>query len=99
MARPSHLSPDNILRFLQVRTDPATVDDLSRGLHLNKSDRRPLQKMLVKLKKRGTLREFPGGRYHLAVQNGNAKPPRRRPSESAIPTGPATKPKPLAATS
>src|SRR5580698_5991516 len=66
MARPSHLSPDNILRFLQVRTDPATVDDLSRGLHLNKSDRRPLQKMLVKLKKRGTLREFPGGRYHLA---------------------------------
>src|SRR5579872_6349199 len=66
MARPSHLSPDNILRFLQVRTDPASVDDISRGLHLNKSDRRPLQKMLVKLKKRGTLREFPGGRYHLA---------------------------------
>src|SRR5580704_3728283 len=66
MARPSHLSPDNILHFLQVRTDPASVDDISRGLHLNKSDRRPLQKMLVKLKKRGTLREFPGGRYHLA---------------------------------
>jgi ribonuclease R len=65
MTRPSHLSPDNILRFLQVRTDPATVDDISRGLHLKKSDYRPLQKMLVKLKKRGAVREFPGGRYHL----------------------------------
>src|SRR5215475_15243073 len=66
MARPSHLSPDNILRFLQVRTDPASLDDISRGLHLKKSDRRPLQKTLVKLKKRGAIREFPGGRYHLA---------------------------------
>src|ERR1700729_3994277 len=66
MARPSHLSPDNILRFLQVRTDPVSVDDISRGLHLKKSDYRPLLKMLVKLKKRGAVREFPGGRYHLA---------------------------------
>src|ERR1700753_1777977 len=65
MTRPSHLSPDNILRFLQVRKDPATADDISRGLHLKKSDRRPLQKMLVKLKKRGAIREFPGGRYQL----------------------------------
>jgi len=66
MARPSHLSPDNILRFLQVRTDPVSVDDISRGLHLKKSDYRPLLKMLVKLKKRGAVREFPGGRYQLA---------------------------------
>ena len=66
MARTSHLSPDNILRFLQVRTDPASVDDISRGLHLKKSDYRPLLKMLVKLKKRGAVREFPGGRYQLA---------------------------------
>jgi ribonuclease R len=66
MARPSHLSPDNILRFLQVRTDPATTDDISRGIHLKKSDYRPLLKMLAKLKKRGSIREFPGGRYGLA---------------------------------
>jgi ribonuclease R len=65
MTRPSHLSPDNILRFLQVRTEPATADDIGRGLHLKKSDRRPLLKMLVKLKKRGAIREFPGGRYQL----------------------------------
>ena len=65
MARPSHLSADNILRFLQVRTDPASVDDISRGLHLKKSDYRPLLKMLAKLKKRGAIREFPGGRYQL----------------------------------
>ncbi len=66
MARPSHLSPDNILRFLQVRTDPASADDISRGLHLKRSDRNSLFKMLGKLKKRGVIREFPGGRYHLA---------------------------------
>ena len=66
MARPSHLSPDNILRFLQVRTDPATLDDISRGLHLKRSDRNSLFKMLGKLKKRGAIHEFPGGRYHLA---------------------------------
>src|SRR5580693_3760673 len=66
MARPSQVSPDNILRFLQVRTDPATADDISRGLHLKKSDYRPLLKMLAKLKKRGAIREFPGGRYQLA---------------------------------
>jgi len=66
MARPSHLSPDNILRFLQVRTDPASTDDISRGLHLKRSDRNSLFKMLGKLKKRGAIREFPGGRYHLA---------------------------------
>ena len=66
MARPSHLSADNILRFLQVRTDPASADDIGRGLHLKRSDRHPLLKMLGKLKKRGAIREFPGGRYHLA---------------------------------
>src|ERR1700753_909259 len=66
MSRPSHLSPDNILRFLQVRSDPASLDDISRGLHLKRSDRPHLQKMVGKLKKRGAVREFPGGRYHLA---------------------------------
>ena len=58
MARPSHLSPDNILRFLQVRTDPASIDDISRGLHMHRSDRGSLIKMLSKLKKRGAVREF-----------------------------------------
>jgi ribonuclease R len=85
MARPSHLSPDNILRFLQVSTDPASADDISRGLHLKKSDYRPLLKMLSKLKKRGAVREFPGGRYHLAGSRRERETPdasQRRPESS-----------------
>ena len=35
-------------------------------MHIGKSDRRPLFKQLVKLKKRGVIEEVPGGRYRLA---------------------------------
>jgi ribonuclease R len=65
MPRPSHLSPDNILRFLQVRTEPASTSEIAQGLHLKKTDNRPLFKMLSKLKKRGAIEELPGGRYRL----------------------------------
>src|ERR1700746_85362 len=77
MPRPSHLSPDNILRFLQVRRDPASTDEIARGLRLSKADRRPLTKMLTSLRKRGAIRELPGGRYHLA----GLKPEREAQSE------------------
>jgi ribonuclease R len=89
MPRPSHLSPDNILRFLQVRADPATLDDISRGLHLKRSDRHPLLKMLGKLKKRGAIKEFPGGRYHLSGSKRESEatvPPSQRHSD---PSGPS----------
>src|SRR5689334_1046411 len=66
MPSPSSLSPDNILRFLQLRNDPASAKDISQGLHLKKSDTRPLFKMLSKLKKRRAIEELPGGRYRLA---------------------------------
>src|SRR5258708_13329716 len=66
MPRSSHLSPDNILRFLQVRRDPASTEEIARGLQLRKVDRRPLFKMLASLKKKGAIKELPGGRYHLA---------------------------------
>ena len=66
MPRPSHLSPDNILRFLQVRRDSASTDEIARGLRLSKAERWPLTKMLTSLKKRGAIGELPGGRYHLA---------------------------------
>jgi ribonuclease R len=65
MPRSSQLSPDNILRFLQVRRDPASSEDIARGLRLSKADRRPLFKMLSSLRKRGAIGELPGGRYHL----------------------------------
>ncbi len=94
MARPSHLSPDNILRFLQVRTNPASLDDISRGLHLKRSDRHPLLKMLGKLEKRGAIREFPGGRYQLAgskrERDADLPPSKRHQTQpgSATPAGP-----------
>src|SRR5271165_1508537 len=84
MPRPSHLNPDNILRFLQVRVEPASTNEIAAALHLGKSDRRPLFKMLAKLKKRGAIEELPGGRYRL--------PGRKAKGES----GPAKQPSPNA---
>jgi ribonuclease R len=75
MPRPSHLSPDNILRFLQIRSEPASSSEIAQGLHLKKVDTRPLFKMLAKLKKRQAIEELPGGRYRL---------PGRKPDREAI---------------
>src|SRR6266850_2182646 len=66
MPRPSHLSSDNILRFLQVTRDAASVDDIAAGLHMRRADRNALHKMLNTLKKRRAVEELPGGRYRLA---------------------------------
>jgi ribonuclease R len=63
MSRPSHLSIDNILRLLQLKDGPVNLDDLSRGLHLKKNDRRPLLRMLEKLKKRGLIQEPDRGQF------------------------------------
>jgi ribonuclease R len=84
MSRPSNLSPDNILRFLQVRSEPASASEITQGLHLKKSDTRPLFKMLVKLKKRGAIEEMPGGRYHLPGRKAEQKASGKgaRPNES-----------------
>jgi ribonuclease R len=90
MPRPSHLSPDNILRFLQVRTDPATLDDISRGLHLKRSDRNALLKMLGKLKKRAAIREFPGGRYHLSGSKRESEAPAPSSQRRSDPSAPET---------
>src|SRR5258706_8167957 len=66
MPRPSHLSSDNILKFLQVRRDPAWTDEIAAGLHMRRADRHVLHKMLGTLKKRRAIEELPGGRYRLA---------------------------------
>lgn len=65
MPQSATLSPDNILRFLQVRADSASHQEISQGLHLAKSDRKPLFKMLSKLKKRNLIVEVAAGRYRL----------------------------------
>src|ERR1700738_3003593 len=68
MPRPAQLSSDNLLRFLQVRRDPASTEDIAAGMHMRRADRHALYKMLGKLKKRGLIEEVPGGRYRLAGQ-------------------------------
>jgi len=73
MHRPSPLSPDNILRFLHVTAGGATLDAIQRGLRLAKSDRRPLVRMLAKLKKKKAIGEFPGGRFVLAERRGKGQ--------------------------
>src|SRR5579864_2449256 len=65
MPNTSSLSPDNILRFLQLRDGPASTNEIAKGLQLRKSDTRPLHKMLSKLKRRRAIEELPGGRYRL----------------------------------
>jgi ribonuclease R len=74
MSRPSHLNPDDILRFLQVTAGPPTADDISRALHLKKADQRPLFKMLGKLKKRGAIEELRGNRYRLTGRKSGPDP-------------------------
>jgi ribonuclease R len=70
MSRSSQLSPENLLRFLQVKSEPASANDIARGLHLGKSDRRPLFKILTRLKKQNAIEELPGGRYRLSKRGG-----------------------------
>src|SRR5215475_10251517 len=65
MTRSSSLSPDNILRFLQVRQESASADEIGRGLHLPKNERKSLFKMLSKLKKRDLIVEVTQGKYRL----------------------------------
>src|SRR6202030_1678307 len=68
MPRPAQLSSDNLLRFLQVRRDPASTEDIAAGLAMRRADRHALYKMLGKLKKRGSIEEVAGGRYRLVEQ-------------------------------
>ena len=85
MPSASSLSPDNILRFLQLRSGPASVSEIVRGLRLKKSDNRPLFKMLAKLKKRRAIEELPGGRYHLPGRRPDGESPEQQSPRPSIP--------------
>ena len=65
MARSSHLSPDNILRFLDLTKRPASADEIASALHIRKPDRRSLFELLATMKRRHSVEEVPGGRYRL----------------------------------
>src|SRR5580704_9962724 len=80
----SHFSPDNILRFLQVRSEPASAKEIAQGLHLKKADNRPLFKMLSKLRKRGAIEELPGGRYRLPSRKSEREGPGQKLPQDAM---------------
>ncbi len=81
MPRPSHLNLDDILRFLQLRNDPVSIEDISRGLHVKKSNRRPLLQMLAKLQSRGLIEELSHGRFLLRRSRRDPAPAPERPPE------------------
>jgi len=85
MPRPSHLSPDNILRFLQITSQPASASEITQGLHLKKADTRPLFKILAKLKKRHAIEELPGGRYRLPSRKQGREAAGQQPRSSQAP--------------
>jgi ribonuclease R len=86
------------LRFLQVRSAPASAEDIAAALHMRKPDRRALYGMLSKLKKRRVIEELPGGRYRLAgrreERGGDGQPAQgaARPAESAAGAATADRP-------
>jgi ribonuclease R len=63
MPRPVHLSIDDLLRFLQVRNDPVSLQELSQSFRLKENHVRPLVQMLEKLKKRGLVEELTHQRF------------------------------------
>jgi len=83
MSKSSSLSPDNILRFLQVRNDGVTTTEIVQGLHLSKSERKPLFKMLSKLKKRSLIAEVAPGKYKLRGKKFESESGTKRPADSA----------------
>jgi ribonuclease R len=72
------------LRFLQVRSEPASTSEIAQGLHLKKTDNRPLFKMLSKLRKRGAIEELPGGRYRLPSRKSEREAPGQKPPQDAM---------------
>jgi len=84
MSRQSQLSPDNILRFLQLKNGPISLEDLSRSLQVRKSSRRALLQMLAKLKKRGLVEELSNGRF-LLRQTTRPQQPSSKPRPSSQP--------------
>ena len=88
MPRPVHLSIDDVLRFLKLRNDPVSLEELSRSFHLRNSHRRPLVQMLEKLKKRGLVEELTHGRYLFRQ---TPQVPSAKKEQKSPPAGPGDK--------
>src|SRR5437762_4059871 len=78
----STLNPDNILRFLQLRSAPASVGELAKGLGLKKSDTRPLFKLLAKLMNCRAIEELPRAPYRLPGRRPGGEPHSPQPTRA-----------------
>jgi ribonuclease R len=83
MPRSTQLSTDNILRFLQLRNDPVSLEELSRLLHVRKSNLTALLQMLGKLEKRGLVEELTHNRFLLRRNQPRRVPPSSLPGPAA----------------
>ena len=87
MPREPFLSTDDVLRFLKFRESSQSLEEIARSLHLRKSARRPLLKLLARLKKKGLVEELPGSRFRLVrgkstgQSNPTAQPAQRSSSQ------------------
>src|SRR5438105_4008863 len=79
MTPSNSLSVDNIMRFLQLNREGASLYELQRGLKLRKTDQRPLTKILSKLKKRKAIAELSDGRFVLSRRQ---EAPRTSPNQT-----------------
>jgi ribonuclease R len=85
MSRPPQISSDNILRFLQLRNDPASIEEISRSLQVKKNQRNVLQQMLSRLKKRGLVEQLSHSRFLLRRKERDAAPPAPSPAPDNFP--------------
>src|SRR5437667_9522063 len=85
MSRATPLSIDNVLRFLQLRTEGTTLSEIQRGFKLRKSEQRALVKIVANLKKRKAIVELTDGRLVL---------PNRRQDREKTPGQPEKRPGP-----
>jgi len=85
MPHPSPLSTDNILRFLQLRNDPVSIEEISRALQVKKSKRNVLLQMLARLKKRSLVEELSHSRFLLRRKERDSAPAPSSPPSDKFP--------------
>jgi len=83
MPRP-HLNIDDVLRFLELRSNPVSLQELYRSLRLKPNHHLPLRRMLEKLKKRGLVEEL--GHDRFLFRKTPKAPPEKRKAAPAEPS-------------
>jgi ribonuclease R len=84
MNRAVPLNVDNILRFLQLRENGASLNEIHRGLQLRSHERRPLLKMLANLKKRKAVTESSDGRFALPSRRNEEPRSHKEPNRTQL---------------